>query len=115
MRAAFLGQDRCCELLLDHGADINAQDEVGRTALMEACVAFKKDTIRLLISRGADVNAFDNNGCTALMRAAYGGYVSLVEELLAAGADKEMVDKEGNKAIHYVREHCLAQLKPILK
>ena len=82
---------------------------------MEACVAFKKDTIRLLISRGADVNAFDNNGCTALMRAAYGGYVSLVEELLAAGADKEMVDKEGNKAIHYVREHCLAQLKPILK
>ena len=49
------------------------------------------------------------------MRAAYGGYVSLVEELLAAGADKEMVDKEGNKAIHYVREHCLAQLKPILK
>ena len=24
-------------------------------------------------------------------------------------------DKEGNKAVHYVREHCLAQLKPILK
>ena len=49
------------------------------------------------------------------MRAAYGGYASLVEELLANGADKDMTDKEGNKAIHYVREHCLAQLKPILK
>ena len=73
MRAAFLGHDRCVEVLLDAGADINAQDEVGRTALMEACVAFKKDVIRLLISRGADVNLCDNNGCTALMRAAYGG------------------------------------------
>ena len=26
-----------------------------------------------------------------------------------------VTDKEGNKAVHYVREHCLAQLKPILK
>ena len=69
----------------------------------------------MLLERGADVNLFDNNGCTALMRAAYGGYASLVEELIAYGADKEMVDKEGNKAIHYVREHCLDQLKPILK
>ena len=42
MRAAFLGHDRCVAVLLDAGADINAQDEVGRTALMEACVAFKK-------------------------------------------------------------------------
>ena len=82
---------------------------------MEACVAFKKGVIRILLERGADVNLFDNNGCTALMRAAYGGYASLVEELLANGADKDMTDKEGNKAIHYVREHCLAQLKPILK
>ncbi|MEE0775180.1 MAG: ankyrin repeat domain-containing protein, partial [Merdibacter sp.] len=89
--------------------------EAGRTALMEACVAFKKGVIRILLERGADVNLFDNNGCTALMRAAYGGYASLVEELLANGADKDMTDKEGNKAVHYVREHCLAQLKPILK
>ena len=50
-----------------------------------------------------------------LMRAAYGGYVSLVEDLLANGADKDLIDKEGHKAVHYVREDCLAQLKPILK
>ena len=67
MRAAFLGHDRCVEVLLDAGAEINAQDEVGRSALMEACVAFKKDVIRMLIERNADVNLCDNNGCTALM------------------------------------------------
>ena len=52
------------------GAKINDQDEVGRSALMEACIAFKRDTIHLLLERNADVNLFDNNGVTALMRAA---------------------------------------------
>ena len=115
MRAALLGQDRCVQVLLDAGADINAQDEVGRTALMEACIAFKRDTISILLERNANVNLFDNNGCTALMRAAYGGYPSLVEKLLSYGADKDMQDKQGNTALDYVREHCRAQLEPILR
>ena len=115
MRAAFLGRDRCVEVLLDAGADINTQDEVGRSALMEACIAFKRDTIALLLNRNANVNLFDNNGCTALMRAAYGGYASLVEKLLSYGADKDMQDKQGNTALDYVRESNRAQLEPILK
>ena len=56
-----------------------------------------------------------NNGVTALMRAAYGGYPSLVEKLLAYGADKDMTDKQGRVALDYVREHCRAQLEPILR
>lgn len=48
MRAALLGQDRCVQTLLDAGANINEQDEAGRSALMEACIAFKRDTIALL-------------------------------------------------------------------
>lgn len=49
------------------------------------------------------------------MRAAYGGYPSLIEKLLAFGADKDMEDKQGNVALNYVREHCRAQLEPLLK
>ena len=49
------------------------------------------------------------------MRAAFGGYASLVEKLIAYGADVDMVDKQGNRALDYVREHCRAQLEPILK
>ena len=49
------------------------------------------------------------------MRAAYIGYPELVKYLLDHGADKEHADVEGNKAIHYVRKECLADLKEILK
>ena len=114
-RAAFQGMDRVIEELLKSGVDVNAQDVEGRTPLMEACNAFKFDVIKQLVEAGADVNLQDARGCSALMRAAYGGYVDLVNYLLNHGADKEAVDNEGNKAIHYVREHCLAELKPILK
>jgi ankyrin repeat protein len=49
------------------------------------------------------------------MRASYSGYLDLVKFLLESGADKEITDTEGNKAIHYVREHSFADLKPLLK
>ena len=79
------------------------------------CKPYLFDLPYYLVLRNADVNLFDNNGVTALMRAAYGGYPSLVEKLLAYGADKDMTDKQGNVALDYVREHCRAQLEPILR
>lgn len=88
---------------------------MGRSALMEACVAFKFDVIKSLVHAHADVNAQDANGCTALMRASYSGYLELVNFLLENGADKEILDNNGQKAVHYVREHNLDELKPILK
>ena len=71
--------------------------------------------IKYLIEHGADINMQDNAGCTALMRASYSGYVDLVLYLLDQGADKSIKDFQGNLAIHYVREHCFAELKEHLK
>ena len=82
---------------------------------MEAVNAYKLDVIRFLIDSGANINAVDGKGCTALMRAAYSGFPELVNYLLEHGADKEILDYNGNKAIHYVRKECLADLKDILK
>ena len=115
MRAAFLGEKDVLEYLAEKGADINAKDDEGRTALMESVNGYKAEIIQYLVEHGADVNAADNRGCTSLMRAAYIGYPELVKYLLDHGADKEHADVEGNKAIHYVRKECLADLKEILK
>ncbi len=53
-------------LLLNHGADVNAQDKRGRTALMRATTTFNVTAVRLLLEQGADRNLVDEKGQTAL-------------------------------------------------
>jgi hypothetical protein len=53
-------------LLLQHGADIKAQDEGGQTPLHTASLYGAVEVVRLLLEHGADVEAKDNNGKTAL-------------------------------------------------
>ncbi len=48
--------------LLDHGCDINAQEENGRTALHYALDLENKDLIKFLIENGADINLEDKEG-----------------------------------------------------
>ena len=74
-------------LLLDRGADVNARDGDGRTALMLACYSdtYAADVVRLLIERGADVNARTPSGDTAAsLAAARGG--AIADALVKAGA-----------------------------
>ena len=48
------------QFLLDHGADVNAQDSLdGRTALMGAAHKGRNDVIQLLVDRGADLALHD--------------------------------------------------------
>jgi hypothetical protein len=50
------------EFLVQHGVDINTQDEKGRTALQIAAAINDKDAMCRLIELGADVKAQDNLG-----------------------------------------------------
>jgi uncharacterized protein len=54
------------QLLMDHGLDINAKANDGRTALHGAALQGYDDVIKFLASKGADVNAKDNKGFTPL-------------------------------------------------
>ena len=58
-------------LLLDKGANIEARDTTGETALIKAALGLKcTDAIMLLLDKGAQTEACDKIGQTALMRAA---------------------------------------------
>lgn len=53
--------------LLDKGADPNAMDQNGETALIIAAKSDKKGVVAKLLEKGADKSAKCKNGETALM------------------------------------------------
>jgi serine/threonine protein kinase len=74
LNAAWNGDKRTMEDLLDQGVNVNARDSMGRTALMLAASKGHGGAAKFLIKRGANVNARDINGKTALIRAIEGGH-----------------------------------------
>ena len=87
------------KILLDCGSDVNATDDSGKTALMEA---ESVGSINLLLRAGVHIDARDNDGRTALIHAAKSGYRAGVEALLKAGADRTLRDKKGRTAFDHV-------------
>src|SRR5450759_4165705 len=70
--------------LLAHGADVNARDAKGATALMYAAIYGDVEFVNLLLDKGADPNASNDLGINALMWAA--GDLAKVRTLVAHGA-----------------------------
>ena len=70
-------REGCLKLLLDKGADVNAMDARGKTALMYAIEGGNKEMVGLLVASAVD-------GRTALMLAAESGDGGIVSRLLAA-------------------------------
>lgn len=76
------------QALINAGADVNAKDAWGMTALMYAAQSdyAEPDRVKLLLDHGADINARDNKGETALRIARRKGDTAVVKLLLAVGA-----------------------------
>ena len=80
--------------LLAAGAQVDARDVSGRTALM--CRWLSVEVAKVLLAAGANVDAKDCAGQTALMMA---DTVEKVELLLAAGADVNATDLRGRTVL----------------
>ncbi len=99
------GHLKTAEFLLNEGADVNAKNDEGNTALILAAQLNKKDIVELLLNKGADVHAANLKGYTALMLAASKGQGDVICPLVRKGADINAKDNEGNTALQYATQY----------
>ncbi len=92
MYAAEIGSLDAMRVLIDRGADVNAQNDFGSTALMWSVSDPSK--VRLLLDHGAQVNLAARSGRTALIIAGFTNpSAEVVRLLLAKGAKVDVMDK----------------------
>jgi hypothetical protein len=105
MEAAYLGHVKTLNFLLDHGVDVNFQDEqYGASALHAAAQGGREEIVKILLKRGADVNLKSKEGNTPLMAAAFNHHESVVKTLLAAGAEVNTKNQADETALSLARE-----------
>jgi ankyrin repeat protein len=91
--------------LLDNGANINAKDEYGNTALILAAHKGHTEIVKLLMDSGADVNAKNIFSNTPLMVASWRGHPEVVKLFLGKGADMEAKNIFGNTPLIFTLRH----------
>jgi len=81
----------------EKGADVNADDNTGQTALMQAAWFGHADVVRVLAEKGADLNAKESKGGSTALMMAFGDrpHANTVRVLIEKGADINARNKDG--------------------
>ncbi|MDB4397051.1 ankyrin repeat domain-containing protein, partial [Akkermansiaceae bacterium] len=99
------------ELLLSAGADINATNRDGATALHSAAFLGHLPVVELLVSNKIKINAINGTGETSLNSVAapwndeIGGFLKLIAGLLKIEVDVDQVEASRPKIAAFLREH----------
>jgi hypothetical protein len=86
-RAVTRGDVEAVRQLLRSGADVNARDRYGQTALMLAAHHGHRELAETLVRSGADLNATAKYNLSAIMLSIVTGHAAIARLLARAGAD----------------------------
>lgn len=89
------------EMLVNKGADVNAQPASGATPLFFAVIRDQKDDVQFLLDHGANVNLPDAYGDTCLDMALHLQFGSVIPILLDKGADVNAIDQSQHRPLSY--------------
>ncbi len=119
IRAASLGNEARLRELLAAGANKEAKDTSGRTALAEAATSGREACVLALLEAGANKETTDHYGRTPLGSAALSGHDACVRILIAAGANMEAKSNHGYtplaEATHWGGPKQLACIRLLLE
>jgi ankyrin repeat protein len=100
--AAQNGDTAIVQYLVEHGAEINAQDEIlSRTAIHLAAEKGNLDCIKYLAEHGANLQDKDSFGATAFHYAVKSNKLDVVKYLVSRKMDYNAKDVRGWTAMHY--------------
>jgi len=104
------GQAATARVLLDAGADIDAADKDGSTALELAAWRGKEELVDLLLARGVRVPESGEIWSNMVAEALSNGLSGLFRRLIAAGQDLRALDPAGERLLHAAAAGGSAQI-----
>ncbi len=103
------------QALLDMGADINAMDVGGSTALIVAADDGYEDAVLLLLQNRADVNINGSRGWPALHWASQGKEIAIVQHLIDYGAEVNARKNGWTAMLLAAKQECLPVVDSLLE
>ncbi|MBI1736815.1 MAG: ankyrin repeat domain-containing protein [Candidatus Rokubacteria bacterium] len=118
-RAVSAGDLEAVRRWLASGADVDARDEHGQTALMLAAHGGHAAIVEVLVASGADLDVTAKYSLSALMLAVVAGHAAVARRLVAAGADRTIEGRgapgfAGKTAYHLARDRRMDDLAAAL-
>ena len=92
--------EKCCQILIDSGAELNPKDDYGRTPLFYMTSHGFINCAKMLVVSGADVKVKDKNERTVLHYAAGWGRADLLRLLIEREAEVNARDGDGQTPLH---------------
>jgi len=118
-QAAKRGDAPSLAAMVAAGADVDALDRFGQSALMLAAQRGHLEAVRVLVRAGADLDRTAKFGLSALMLAVVNHHEPIATALAAAGADLRLAGSgapgfAGRTAAQLARDRGLEELARIL-